>query len=181
MHAHRLEQPLAANCSRAFANRAQPSTCLSLFLLCDSDLLVLLPDICAELSMTHLATVCPYSAASVSVSNFFRSRSGWQPMCAVPTTTLSGIQPSATRFTNTQYPGTCSGSHDVRSFCPSRLEWERQRPVARHCARDQLRANTTNPFAGITTLAEAWNPCRGGPDASIPPPLPATIGLTQLS
>jgi len=56
-----------------------------------------------------------------------------------------------------------------------------QRPVARHGACDQLRANTTNPFAGITTLAEARNPCRGGPDAPIPPPLPATIGLTQLS
>ena len=45
----------------------------------------------------------------------------------------------------------------------------------------QLRANTTNPFAGMTIFAEAWNPCSGAPDALIAPPLPATVGLTQLS
>jgi hypothetical protein len=43
------------------------------------------------------------------------------------------------------------------------------------------RANTTTPFAGITTLAEAGKPCSGPPDAETPPPLPATTGLTKLS
>jgi hypothetical protein len=47
--------------------------------------------------------------------------------------------------------------------------------------RAQVRANTTKPLAGITMFADAWKPCSGGPDTLIPPPLPATIGFTQLS
>jgi len=43
------------------------------------------------------------------------------------------------------------------------------------------RAKTTIPFAGITTFADAAKPCSGPPDAEIPPPFPATTGLTQLS
>ena len=46
---------------------------------------------------------------------------------------------------------------------------------------DQTRAKTTNPFAGMTMFADAPNPCIGGPDATMPPPLPATDGLTQFS
>jgi hypothetical protein len=42
-------------------------------------------------------------------------------------------------------------------------------------------ANTTKPLAGMTMFAEARKPCSGGPDAKMPPPLPATIGFTQLS
>jgi len=43
------------------------------------------------------------------------------------------------------------------------------------------RANTTKPLAGITIALDALKPCSGPPDATIAPPLPATIGLTQLS
>ena len=50
----------------------------------------------------------------------------------------------------------------------------------RSCA-VQLRAKTTKPFAGITTFAEAMKLCNGGPDARMPPALPATIGFTNLS
>src|SRR6516164_155389 len=45
----------------------------------------------------------------------------------------------------------------------------------------QLSAKTTTPFAGMTMLAEAGKPCIGTPEATMPPPFPATIGLTQLS
>jgi hypothetical protein len=45
----------------------------------------------------------------------------------------------------------------------------------------QACAKTTKPFAGMTMLAEAGRPCMGESDATVPPPLPATIGLTQLS
>ena len=43
------------------------------------------------------------------------------------------------------------------------------------------RENTTMPLAGMTMLAELGKPCRAGPFAVMLPPLPAAIGLTQLS
>ena len=43
------------------------------------------------------------------------------------------------------------------------------------------RAKTSTALAGITIAAEAGSPCRGGPSASIWPPLPAAWGLTKLS
>jgi S-adenosylmethionine:tRNA ribosyltransferase-isomerase len=50
----------------------------------------------------------------------------------------------------------------------------------RECA-GYSRANTSSPFAGITIDADAGNPCAGPPSANTCPPLPAAIGLTQLS
>src|SRR5262245_34190717 len=49
--------------------------------------------------------------------------------------------------------------------------------------RDQplSRAKTRTPFAGMVIQAELGRPWRGGPSAEIPPPLPAAIGLNQLS
>src|SRR6266851_7078972 len=44
----------------------------------------------------------------------------------------------------------------------------------------QPRVKTTMPFAGMTMLAEAGKPCIGASEATMPPPFPATIGLTQL-
>lgn len=43
------------------------------------------------------------------------------------------------------------------------------------------REKTTMPLAGMTMAAEQGNPCIGGPLASTLPPLPATMGFTQLS
>ena len=43
------------------------------------------------------------------------------------------------------------------------------------------RANTKSPFAGMTISADVGKPCIGSPPANTPPPLPATIGFTQLS
>lgn len=58
--------------------------------------------------------------------------------------------------------------------------------VASHRKRDQPQfsyacAKTTNPLAGMVIAAEVENPCMGGPDATIPPPLPATTGFGKLS
>ena len=72
-----------------------------------------------------------------------------------------------------------------RNFCKTteervdlrlRIQRSSNPSVATH-----VRAKTTKLFAGITMFAEVPNPCSGGPDAKIPPPLPATIGFTQSS
>ena len=59
--------------------------------------------------------------------------------------------------------------------------WPIIRPALGRVNTSWSRAKTTKPLAGITMVAEQGRPCVGGPSAFTPDPLPATIGLTQLS
>jgi hypothetical protein len=64
------------------------------------------------------------------------------------------------------------------------LNMSRTTPDSKHAsssAPSHDLANTTTALAGITTDADVAKPCIGGPDTSMPPPFPATIGFTQLS